>query len=1218
MLGTALALTAAMLPAQAQPTSPPPTATPQASKASARITLITGDRVRVSPGSPERISFEPAAGSRSDAAVTTYSGGRTYVVPSAAAADVSSGRLDRSLFDITTLLAEQRDDAHSATMPVIIRYAGTPSAALGRAKATPTPGATKTRVLTSIGARAAAITKAKTGDFWRSITPGRTERVATTIQRISLDRRVKISLDQSVPQIGAPAAWQRGLTGKGVKVAILDTGIDPNHPDFAGRIGAAQNFTPDEDAVDHRGHGTHVASITAGNGGKYKGVAPEATLLNGKVLDNNGSGDFSGIIAGMEWAATQGASVVNLSLGSRDPSDGTDDLSLAVNRLSRDTGILFVVAAGNCFGNRPSTITSPAAADDALAVGNLRRDGSLNPSSCRGPRLGDGALKPEVSAPGTDIVAARAAGTDMGEPVDDNYTSLSGTSMATPHVAGTAALVVQAHPEWKATQLKARLVSTADPQPGSRVDEQGAGRIDADQATDGSITVDTGELELGKLPWPRPATDQVTRELTYRNPTGTAITLQLAASLEPAAATPTLSTDQLVVPANGEAKVTVTADRTKAGTGNFSGRITATGTDPIVTTFGWYAEPEQYDLTIKGINRDGTPASGDVAISRLDGDPVDLPGGVFLENGTATVRLPPGKYEASSIFFTPSTDQTLPEFNLAVGPAADLTENRSVTLDASKGKPVEVSAQGQPGLTNRERSMSYLRKNTAGDLAGGNGISTTGHFRVFTATPATKPVTGSSEFAAHARLEVPPYRGKVVGGNAYTVNDFYFGPRFTGVKELEVADAGDATPEDLKDVKGKLALIRYDDEDWNGILVKAAEDAGAAAAMLYKPDASGDGAVFPYWATGEGEVATIPAMRVSRVTAKALLGKRVQLTGQAATPVVYDLVMPWQNQIPAVAKVVAKPDQLARVDEVFGSHQAGVENSESRHASTPGGSSFGGWLVPTFQAPLQRTSYLLGNAVQWRSTLVLDNGGASLNVGSTERTYRAGDHSTARWIAPVENSGLPDEKPWSFGVLRSEGGLSVVLSPLRHGDEFAQPESDTSQLVVERNGEELATAPANGLWTEAPADAADYRVTLDTSRELDFWKYSTQVKSVWSFRSRGGEDEVMPLVLADLDVPQADTFSQVRVGKPTTITMGLRHQAGSKATARFTAAKLELSYDGTNWTMLPLTKVAEGKYRTTVTHPANQAGKAPSLRLTAKDTSGGQLEQEVTKAYGLK
>jgi hypothetical protein len=454
----------------APPRTPSPTKPPSGGT---RITLITGDRVVVTPqpGQPDRVTFEPTKGSRSDAATITYTSGHTYVVPSAATADVASGRLDRTLFDVTTLIAEHRDDAHSPTMPVIIRYSGTQANALARAKQTAIPGTASTRVLSSLGAKAAKVTKTSATAFWQSLTTGAAERVAGTVQRVSLDRQVKASLDQSVPQIGGPAAWQRGLTGKGVKVAVLDTGIDASHPDFAGRIGATENFSAAPDAGDHFGHGTHVASITAGSGaasgGKYKGVAPEATLLNGKVLDDYGFGDFSGIIAGMEWAAAQGASVINLSLGG-DASDGTDDLSQAVNRISRSSGALFVIAAGNCFFPEPQSVSSPAAADDALAVGNLQRDGSLNDTSCRGPRKGDGALKPEISAPGTDIVAAKAADAVIGQPVDDHYTTLSGTSMATPHVAGTAALVAQAHPDWKAQQLKARLISTADPQQGRR------------------------------------------------------------------------------------------------------------------------------------------------------------------------------------------------------------------------------------------------------------------------------------------------------------------------------------------------------------------------------------------------------------------------------------------------------------------------------------------------------------------------------------------------------------------------------------------------------------------------------------------------------------------------------------------------------------------------------------------------------------------------------
>ncbi|WP_433011897.1 S8 family peptidase [Kribbella sp. CA-294648] len=1230
LLATALAL-ALTPPAQAaSPTHPAnPTSAPKTSKATtSRLTLITGDRVRITttPGRPDQVSFEPVPGSRSDSAVTSYSGGHTYVVPSAASADVLAGRLDRTLFDVTTLIAEGRDDASSKTLPVIIRYSGTAAGALAQAKQTPVPGATKTRVLTSLGAKSAALTK--TTDFWRSLTP----RNKTTIQRISLDRKVKVQLDRSVPQIGAPAAWQRGLTGKGVKVAVLDTGIDPTHPDVAGRIGAAENFTPTEDAVDHNGHGTHVASITAGtgaaSGGRYKGVAPEATLLNAKVLDDDGNGEFSGIIAGMEWAAAQGASVINMSLGGG-PSDGTDDLSQAVNRLSRSSGALFVIAAGNCFSSAQFQVSTPAAADDALAVGNLERDGSLNRSSCRGPRKGDGALKPEISAPGTDIVAARAAGTNGGEPVGDNYTTLSGTSMASPHVAGAAALVAQANPAWKAAQLKARLISTADPQQGSRVDEQGAGRVDADQASDATVTVDTGELELGILRWPYPATDLVSRELTYHNPTSTPVALSLATTMEPA---PRLSATQLVVPANSEAKVTVTADRAAAGPGTFSGRITATaaGSDPIVTTIGWYAEAELYDLTIDGIEHDGSPAGGDVIISRLDGEPLDLgPFGLPMRNGKATVRVPPGKYEANMIMFGAATDSTPQRFDLVSSPETTVAKDTTITLDGRKTVPVTTTAQGRPDLRPRSVGISYLRTGSDGLLAGGNGISLSGAPRTLAASPTAKATIGTSEFSTGGRLEVPPYQATVVGGQPIDATDFVFGPRFTGTKTLQLYDAGAANPGELDGARGKLALIRHSDADprYNGQMVKLAEDAGAAAALLYNPDIPGNSGVFSFWAYGEPPEAKIPAFRTSRKHALAMIEQlktgpvSVKLTGTASTPVVYDYAQPWANHIPAGVHLVLKPAQLARVDEIIGAHTKGTLVSEARAATTPMGSYFGTWLPPVLPTPLRRTSYVLANGIRWTSSLVLDNGGFNANTLTPDKTYRAGTRTTERWIAPVENSGLPATPTQSAFVSREESGLVVMLSPFRRGPaEFADPFSGVGEfaLSVERNGEEIASASEPAVFVDTPADAAQYRVILDARRENAFWKYSTEVKSVWSFKSSGATTEVMPLVLADLDVPQADDLNQVKTGKPTVITFGLRHQAGSSSKAKFTSAKLELSYDGTQWTALPLRKVADGKYITTVTYPASQVGNAPSLRLTATDEDGGKLEQQVTKAYGLK
>lgn len=129
---------------------------------------------------------------------------------------------------------------------------------------------------------------------------------------------------------------------------MLDTGVDTTHDDLRTQVVAEKNFTPSPDTKDRYGHGTHVASIAAGtgakSGGKHKGVAPEAKLLNGKVLGDNGFGDDSGVVAGMEWAAEQGADIVNLSLGGPD-SPGVDPMEAQINKLSAEKGILFAVAA---------------------------------------------------------------------------------------------------------------------------------------------------------------------------------------------------------------------------------------------------------------------------------------------------------------------------------------------------------------------------------------------------------------------------------------------------------------------------------------------------------------------------------------------------------------------------------------------------------------------------------------------------------------------------------------------------------------------------------------------------------------------------------------------------------------------------------------------------------------------------------------------------------
>ncbi|WHM38865.1 S8 family serine peptidase [Streptomyces sp. BPTC-684] len=284
------------------------------------------------------------------------------------------------------------------------------------------------------------------------------------------------------------------------------------------------------------------------------------------MLSNAGSGSESQIIAGMEWAAEDvRAKVVSMSLGSQEASDGTDPMAQAVNTLSRDTGALFVIAAGNT--GAPS-IGSPGAADAALTIGAVDSADQVAYFSSQGPRLGDNALKPDLSAPGVDILAARSQYTAGSGP----YTAMSGTSMATLHVAGVAALLAEEHPDWSGQRLKDALMSTAkvlDAEPYAL----GAGRVDVPAATTASVTA-TGSADLGFVRWPYGDDKPVTRTLTYTNSSDTAVRLTL--SVDEARRRCRLPRRHRAHrPAHGTAHTTVTGDGTHAAVGRTGGRVTA-------------------------------------------------------------------------------------------------------------------------------------------------------------------------------------------------------------------------------------------------------------------------------------------------------------------------------------------------------------------------------------------------------------------------------------------------------------------------------------------------------------------------------------------------------------------------------------------------------------------------------------------------------------------
>ncbi|WP_405055818.1 S8 family serine peptidase [Kribbella sp. NBC_01505] len=647
-----------------------------------QVTLITGDRVVLHGGDPTKQSIERGAGREHIAFQAFRAKDHSYVIPSDVTKAVGDGRLDQRLFDVAGLIRAGYDDASTTVIPVLATYAR-------KANHAAPAGVTVTRQLPSINGASMAVDKKNASAFLGKAAA----RSADGFSRIWLDGKRKVTLDQSVPQIGGPAAWQAGYTGKGVSVAVLDTGIDKSHPDLATQVAGSKNFTAEQDG-DFSGHGTHVASTIAGtgaaSGGKYKGVAPDAKLYDGKVCDGTGFCTDSGIVAAMEWAAKDiKANVVNVSLGGTDTPD-IDPLEEAVNRLTAETGALFVIAAGNS-GPADRTIESPGSADAALTVGAVDKQNEFALFSSVGPRSGDSALKPDVTAPGLGIVAAKAKDSRIGTPVGDQYLDLSGTSMATPHTAGAAALLSQEHPAWQAGELKSTLMGSAKVAADQSVMQQGAGRIDVAAAIKQNVIAETASLSFGLAAYPHTDDEPVVKPLTFRNLGAAAVTLALTASFAAKDGTPApdsalqLSARTVTVPAGGTASVQVTSNTKHDGSDSvYSGRITATGAGPeIVVPITAEKEPESYTLTVRTINPAGEPSDFPVNIIDVDHPESNL----RATDGTLKVKLPKGEYVVEHFLEDERAADDWAIYEM-VAPSVKLTSDRTVVLDARKARPV--------------------------------------------------------------------------------------------------------------------------------------------------------------------------------------------------------------------------------------------------------------------------------------------------------------------------------------------------------------------------------------------------------------------------------------------------------------------------------------------------------------------------------------------------
>ncbi|MEU6089792.1 S8 family serine peptidase [Streptomyces sp. NPDC047085] len=1222
-LGMVAALCLGAIPATATASADPATSAPARTAqrtpggAVHAVTLITGDKVTIGTTADGTVvrSFQAANGATAGFHRAVIDGA-TYVYPDAALPYVSAGKLDKQLFNVTRLIADGYDDAQTSRLPLIVRY--TDAAARFRTQPK-VAGTNVVRRLDSIQGAALAENRAQAPAFWSALTraSGAAARSATPaftggIAKIWLDAKVTADLADSTAQIGAQQVWAEGNTGKGVKVAVLDSGVDAEHPDLTGQIDSSASFVPyDEDVADYNGHGTHVASTVAGTGsasdGKEQGVAPGARLAVGKVLDSDGRGQESWIIAGMEWAARdQHARIVSMSLGGG--GDATDPMSQTVDRLSHDTGALFVVAAGN--GGRRA-ISSPGAADAALTVGAVDAKDQLADFSSQGPRDGDAGLKPELTAPGVDIVAARShyrRGSGY-------YTTMSGTSMATPHVAGAAALLASEHPDWTGSQLKEALVSSVKATPSYTPYQAGAGRLDASAAVHATVFA-TASAYSGFHTWPPKPAETDVQKVTYTNVGDAPVSLGLAVDGTVPAGLFTLSDDRITVPAHGTTSVGLTAhlDRLPADQ-PVSAMVTGTDSAGAVrarTLIGGAREGQRQNLTVVAKDRSGRPLSGRVILTAEHlFTVIDLD-----ESGTGTVRLPVGDYsgwltaDVQGAGGPHSRGMALLAFN-----DVQLDQDRTVILDGRKTRRILARV---PKQTTAVAPRLDVHRSFTDSLVESSMLPNESYDSIWALPTGKKVTAGEFEFGARFRLEQPALTLRTTSTRfADPLVKRAAEPLPAGTRTLTAVYAGEGTATDLarQDVHGKAVVVRG--SNTAGIRAQA-EAAAAAGAQVLLVVNEGLGRLRPWdetpWSPESPAPLTVATLDADQ--GAGLIGAlehgtvKLTVTSHPTTDYLYDVVHHWSGAVPADPTWREEPEDLGKVEVSFRNYRPG-KAMEFRPDV------WHGWAVGNqLTAPAQgeRTDWVTSGAT-WLDDAFIQGETGQHSIGVLR--YPARRTGEVSWFGPIQR---PRMGPMGYQPVRYLDTMYITApgwgdSGAGHVGE-ARANFDVKDWMALYQGDQQLDW-GNAEWLQVPALAPGrlpYRLVLDNDRGTWADPYSTHTLTEWDFTSAatGTEStESLPLIQLDYGV---DTDAAGRADRRAELTVTASHLPGT--TAAIGKPALEVSYDdGKTWLRSDLSRAGDG-WRTGLSAPAS--ADFATLRVTARDDAGNTVSQTITRAFGLR
>jgi subtilisin family serine protease len=1204
------------------------------------LTLITGDRVVYTDNGGVRpdvsIELSPDSGTRSARMEVGPDG--VYVVPDVADPLIESGVLDERLFDVRYLAENGYSDGLLDTIPLIVTYADGDGLARRSAGL---PATTDVTALPSIDGAGVDVTKDETADFWHHILAPRA-RSSAAVEKVWLDARVTASLDDSRVQIGVPQAWKSGYDGSGVTVAVLDTGYDTTHPDLAGQVVGSRSFIEGETVQDGHGHGTHVASTVAGTGaasdGRYAGVAPGAQLLIGKVLSNSGSSWGSEVIDGMEWAVDEGAEVVNMSLGSF-VSNGTDPQSQALNALSAESGTLFVVAAGN-YGPGSPSVTSPATADAALAVGAVDVEDMVADFSSRGPRYGDGALKPEITAPGAAIVAARAAGTDGGVPVGDYYTANGGTSMASPHVAGVAAMVAQRHPDWTGEQVKDALMSTSTD---IRQDlyAQGSGRVDAAAVTSSLLSA-TGKVELGTHPFPRDGAEPRSVPVTYTNTGDDDLDVRLALDVtdrsgaRPGPGALTISSETLTVPAGGTATVDLTLDPALSVDGEFTGhlRAMADGDAQAITAVAFQVVPETHELVVNLSARDGNvPRTANVVVVD-ETDPnrfydshsvsesgrlvFDVPAGDYSVYGSVTTGDPGGQFAdvSSDLFFEPGIR---------------VPGNAEVDVDAREAVDFDFRISGDRRPTEPTQITPNLYRTH------GNGMTTAFislHDRSvsttrFGAIPSPQPEVGDFRMTTATTLREPLVQAAVGKSPVATVVPRYTG-RFDGRLTAPLVHVGAGTEADYQaaDVDGAIVLAEGDPA-WVAEQAQRATAHGAAALLVMR-DRPGPVQI-SVDSDNQLPVLGTSAEEGTRLRERLAAGPvTVTLTGVEESRYTYQLWAEDQHRIPSELVHTTRRSELATVVNSYHADMEGLRGSEVMEV-------YDEWEGGTFRyfdqlvQPARRHDYVTaGPEMRQRQQVHSVWGFDSANLRGGEQSYKPGRTYQVSWHEapshPTSNTQLPcsmcrsenipvfavwlrgDSDPGHYGSGRSWSTTTLY----RDGE----PIEDPARFLVERRAtyriEQVGEANVGPEHQLAAHTHTAWTFVSEAPTELE-------IEGCGEVLPSANVCAALPVIMLGYQVP-LDLLNRAPAGRSFEFTVRTSRPKGYAGPTEVAGMKVSVSYDdGATWKAARVDRGRGGEFTVRTHHPKLAATNGfASLQVEAWDRAGNRTVQTIERAYFLR